>query len=461
MSPPLAGIKVVEFAGLAPGPFVGMVLADFGADVVRVDAPPSVGSPAGTINLDTLARRKRSVALSPKTPQGLKILKQLIAQSDVLIDPFRPGVMERLGLGPDVFLSSNGGLNANLVYARITGFQRQGPYAAMAGHDINYLALSGVLSLLGTRQYRPQTSGDKTFWRADTPPPSPPNFLMGDFAGGAMMCILGILMALVVRAKKESGGGQVVEADMVSGVRYLSTFLLQTSHRVGDIPENGGAIFGDPSEPLGHTRGTGLLEGEAPWYAVYKAQDGFMSVGALEPKFYATMMTLMKEAEPALTNKHAGPALSPTNQRDRSHWPELRSYLAEAFARRTRAGWSQVFLGSDACVVPVLTRDEANGVSPFPSLNSGQAPQGVLPFVPQDSSDLLKDEDRPVPPAASPNLTCTPALTVPGSAPALSQSPDFPQLLLPVGQDTEDVLEEWLGLGSDQISAIVSAQAKL
>ncbi len=248
---PLAGLKVVEFSGLAPGPFTGLILADFGADVVRID---KVG--AG-VNPDALTRGKRSLAISPKSPSGLRTLRRLIAQADVLIEPFRPGVMERLGLGPEHVIDGKGDgcvPNPKLVYARLTGFQREGAYANMAGHDINYIALSGVLSLLG------QPGG----------PPIPPSNLMGDFAGGSLICLTGILMALLARgnpASGHAGKGQVVEADMVTGARYVATFQLLMSYVQHPA---WGAMFGKGDN---ETRGTGVLDGAAPWYGVYQTKD--------------------------------------------------------------------------------------------------------------------------------------------------------------------------------------------
>jgi alpha-methylacyl-CoA racemase len=254
---PLTELKVVEFAGLAPGPFTGLILADFGADVIRID---KVG--AG-INPDTLSRGKRSVAVNPKSRSGLRTLRKLIAEADVLIEPFRPGVMEKLGLGPEHVIDGKGEEctpNPGLVYARLTGFQRQGPYANMAGHDINYIALSGVLSMLG---------------QAGGPPQFPAN-LLADFAGGSLICLTGILMALLARGNQKSGNGgkgQVVEADMVTGARYVATFQILMSyirHPQWQL------MFGKGDNA---TRGTGVLDGAAPWYGVYKTKDGlWMSV---------------------------------------------------------------------------------------------------------------------------------------------------------------------------------------
>jgi alpha-methylacyl-CoA racemase len=238
----LKGLRVVEMAGLAPVPLAGMILADFGAAVIRVDKPnmPSV---------DTMARNKRSIAVNLKHKAGVKIVQDLCCNADVLIEPYRPGVMEKLGLGPQHCLS----LNPRLVYARLTGFGQTGPLSHHAGHDINYLAISGVLSMLG---------------RKDSSPVPPIN-LLADFAGGSLMCVVGVLMALLERT--HSNRGQVVDAAMVDGVAYLSSFLFN-SHKIG-------IWTGD--------RGTNLLDSGAHFYDTYQTSDGkYMSVGALEPQFY-------------------------------------------------------------------------------------------------------------------------------------------------------------------------------
>lgn len=249
----LAGIKVVEFAGLAPGPLVGMILADFGADVVRIDR---VGI---TLNPDSLCRGKRSLAISPKHPKGYLALRKLLSEADVVIDPFRPGVLERLGLGPDDVAKGDSakGIKASekCIFARITGFQRQGPYANMAGHDINYVALSGLLSFVG----------------AAGGPPQPPMNLLADFAGGSLICVVGILVALVERSS--SGKGQVVEADMVTGSRYMASFVFLSSYLAHPT---WGAVINDGKN---ETRGRNTLDGGAPWYGVYRTSDGgWMSV---------------------------------------------------------------------------------------------------------------------------------------------------------------------------------------
>ncbi|KAJ7170603.1 CoA-transferase family III domain-containing protein [Mycena crocata] len=329
----LSGLKAVEFAGLAPGPFTGLILADNGASVIRIDRPSAPSS-------DILCRGKRSAAINPKIPSGKAALIQMVASADILIDPFRPGVMERLGLGPEVFLGDgkSPGLNEKLVYARMVGFPRTGPHKDMAGHDINYLALSGVLSML------PGTA-DK---------PSFPLNILADFAGGGLTCALGILLALIERGK--SGRGQVVDADMVSGTRYLASFPL-----LGLLA--GGAMFSGP-------RGSRLLDGGAPFYNIYTCADGgWMSVGCLEPAFFKVFLELFMKAAPA---EFSLDGWIPTVdvQFDQDEWPKLKAYLTKGFATQGRDYWAQVFHESDACALPLLTTEEAAALdassSPFP-----------------------------------------------------------------------------------------------
>ncbi|HWP67283.1 MAG TPA: CaiB/BaiF CoA-transferase family protein [Candidatus Limnocylindria bacterium] len=295
----LDGVRVVEMAGLAPGPYCGMILADFGADVVRVDR-------VGGATLDLLARGKRSVALNMKDPKGVDALLRLLDRADVLIDPFRPGVLERLGAGPEVVCARN----PRLVYARLTGYGQTGPYAPMAGHDIDYIAISGALSLIGRR-------GEK---------PLAPVNLLGDFAGGGMACAMGIAFALLERER--SGKGQVIDAAMTDGAAHLASFLYKF-------------------RAIGHwsdERGTNFLDGGAPFYDTYRTKDGkYVAVGAIEPQFYAALL--------------AGLGLDPKampDQNDRKHWPETAKRFAEIFASRTRDEWCAVFDGTDACVAPVL-----------------------------------------------------------------------------------------------------------
>lgn len=303
--PPLEGLKVLEFAGLAPGPFAGLLLADAGASVIRVDRPsPSPGTPTP----DQLTRRKASVAIDLRTNSGKSAARRLAMAADVVIEPFRPGVMERLGLGPAELCAANRGL----VYARMTGFRRDGRYAAMAGHDINYLAVSGVLGMLG--------------WHAGERP-APPINILGDFAGGGAVLVQGVLLALLARAR--TGRGQVVEANMVDGAGYLATFPRMARRTpMGDGP-----------------RGTNVLDGGCPYYDTYRTRDGgYMAVGALEPQFYAALVRGLGLEGKGWEGRRL----------DRGCWPEMRRVFGELFGSRTRAEWEAVFDGTDACCTPVF-----------------------------------------------------------------------------------------------------------
>ncbi|KAI0525337.1 CoA-transferase family III domain-containing protein [Xylaria bambusicola] len=313
--PPLKGLKVLEFAGLAPGPYVGLLLADGGANVLRIDRAipgkthtPGVEAPPGT---DFLTRHKSSIAVDLKSESGVGLIKELVKTADVIIDPFRPGVLERLGLGPDVLLQ----ISPQLVYGRMTGFRREGKYSAMAGHDINYLAVSGVLSLLGR-------AGDK---------PYAPINLVADFAGGGATLFHGILMALI--ARQRTGKGQIVDANMVDGANYLATFpRLARKTPVGNGP-----------------RGENLLDGGCPYYDTYETRDGkYMSVGALEPQFYAALVK-------GLGLMHKG---WERTREDRATWPEMRSTFEKVFKSKTRGEWEEIFNGTDACCLPVLEYSE-------------------------------------------------------------------------------------------------------
>lgn len=288
-------------AGLAPAPFCGMILSDFGAKVIRVDR-------ARGTSTDRLGRGKLSIAIDLKQKEGAEIVQKLCRSADVLIEPFRPGVMERLGLGPKELLAAN----PRLIYARLTGYGQAGPLAHRAGHDINYLAISGILSRLG--------------WRGDKP--SPPINLLADFAGGGMTCALGIMMALFQRV--QSGKGQVIDSAMVDGAAYVGSFVYQML----DSP-----IFTDK-------RGDGWLDGGAPFYDTYKTKDGkFMAVGALEEKFYKNLIE--------------GLGLKPEDTPQFMDWSLLRKQFTDAFASKTQKEWCEIFDNVDACVTPILTPEEA------------------------------------------------------------------------------------------------------
>ncbi|CEH13720.1 Predicted L-carnitine dehydratase/alpha-methylacyl-CoA racemase [Ceraceosorus bombacis] len=408
---PLSGLKVVEFAGLAPGPMVGLILADFGATVIRIDKVNA------SFNPDSLVRGKKSVALDPKNEQGLRVIRRLLSQTDVVVDPFRPGVLERLGLGPEDVRQGREacGANEGCVFARLTGFQRQGPYASMAGHDINYIALSGLLSMLGN-----EAGGAPSF----------PANLLGDFAGGSLICVLGILLALLERSK--SGKGQVVESDMVTGARYLSSFLLISSYL--SHPE-WGSVAADGTEG---SRGTGALTGGAPWYAVYKCRDGkWFSVGAIEPPFYAELLRILKESTPSAPTREGHPSVS--TQNDRTTWPSLRAYFTSVFSTQTREYWTSKFLGTDACAVPVLTRDE--------SLSA------VQPVVAAE----IAVSGEPVVPQPAPRLSRTPAIAPKGSEHNVQD--ESPELLLQPGEHTASVLREWIGVDAAEFERLVECGA--
>lgn len=318
----LRGLKVIEFAGLAPAPFAGLILADNGASVVRIDRP-------GSISVDVLCRGKRSICVNLKVSSGRDLLRRLIANADVLIEPFRPGVMERLGLGPDVFLAEDG-LNKKLIYARVIGFPRAGPHNGMAGHDINYLAVAGILSMF--------------------PGPEKPTFplnILADFAGGGLTSALGILLALGERSK--SGLGQVVDTDMVSGARYLSTFPFMHQQ------------YGTSAEE----RGANMLDGGYPFYDVYCCKEGgWMSVGCLEPQFFREFLRVFAKSLPEGFSVHQGWTPTPEMQMEVEEYPKLKDYITQGFLTNTRDYWTQAFHGTDACVLPVMTPDEARRAHP-------------------------------------------------------------------------------------------------
>jgi len=305
----LDGVKVVDFSRLAPGPYCTMLLADMGADVVRVDRVPLPRGGAPLVG-DIVGRGKRSIALNLKQAEGAEVALRLAGWADVLVEGFRPGVMERLGLGPDVVLTRN----SRIIYARITGWGQTGPLAQRAGHDINYIAVAGALGLFG---------------RAGEPPVPPVN-VVADFAGGGMFAALGILGALLERER--SGKGQVIDAAMVDGAANLTAFFAQ-------------AIQSGTWGP----RGTNALDTGAHFYEVYETSDGgHIAVGAVEPEFYAQLIEGLGLAREDLPS-----------QMDSSSWPEMKGRLATIFQTKTREEWTRIFECRDACVCPVLEPREA------------------------------------------------------------------------------------------------------
>jgi len=308
---PLHGIKIIEMDGLAPGPFAAMMLADMGAQVLCIERPGPAGKAPKRPAANILHRNRRSIALDLKKPEAAQALRRLIDGADALIEGYRPGVMERLGLGPDACLASN----PRLVYGRMTGWGQRGPMAQAAGHDANYIALAGALHPLGT---------------ADAPPPLPLN-LVGDFGGGGMYLAFGIVCALL--EARQSGQGQVVDAAMVDGAASLTAYLhaARANGRWHDA------------------RGQNVLDGAAPWYHVYTTADGaYITVAAAEPQFYAELLRRLGLDGEDLPAQH-----------DRVGWPSLQARFAEVFRSRTRAQWCELLEGSDACFAPVLSLAEA------------------------------------------------------------------------------------------------------
>mgnify|MGYP003326328157 FL=1 len=314
MSGPLEGVRIIELAGLGPAPFAGMMLADAGADVVRIDrSDRATYPPREEPHVDLMNRGRRSVAVDLKHPDGVALVLRLVEQADGLMEGFRPGVAERLGLGPDDCL----GRNPRLVYGRMTGYGQEGPMAPAAGHDIDYIALSGALEAIGRAGERPV----------------PPLNLVGDFGGGGMLLAFGMVAAIL--GARATGAGQVIDAAMVDGAAALMT-MTYTLRSAG--------IWGDE-------RGTNLLDTGAHFYEVYETSDGrYMAVGAIEPQFYAELIRLLGLEGTELPG-----------QMDREAWPAMKERFAAIFATRTRDEWEAVFAGSDACVAPVLSPAEAPG----------------------------------------------------------------------------------------------------
>lgn len=354
---PLNGLKVLEFAGIGPGPFCGMLLSDLGADIVRIDRKGSRGGDRPGVT----GRGRRSVALDLKDARAVEACLKLMETADAMFEGFRPGVMERLGLGPEVALSRN----PRLVYGRMTGWGQTGPYAQAAGHDMNYIAISGALHAIGTAEK-----------------PVPPLNLVGDFGGGALYLAFGLL-AGVIQAR-ETGRGQVVDCAMSDGAASLMAMF-----------------YGMKAQGFwSQDRRANLLDGGAHFYDTYRCADGkWVSIASIEPQFYALLLEKTGITDPAFAA-----------QMDRAAWPRLREKLASVFATRTRADWCAVFEGADVCFAPVLDMDEAPahahnvaratfvevaGVTqPAPAPRFSRTPgavQGPAPAIGQHSREALAD----------------------------------------------------------------------
>jgi alpha-methylacyl-CoA racemase len=312
---PLEGIRIVELAGIGPGPFCAMLLSDMGAEVIRVDRAMMVGQDTDRDGNDArfnlLSRGRRNIAVDLKNPVAVDAVLRLIDRADALLEGFRPGVMERLGLGPDLCLARN----PKLVYGRMTGWGQDGPIARTAGHDINYIALSGVLHSIG------EAGG----------PPVPPLNLVGDFGGGALYLAMGVLAGII--SARSTGQGQVIDCSMVEGSASLMMMMY------------GAMASGAWIEERGHNR----TDGGAHYYRVYETRDGeYVSVGAIEPQFYALLL------------QHTGlEGADLPEQTDRAHWPEMQQRLALLFKQKTRAEWTEIMQQTDICFAPVLRMSEA------------------------------------------------------------------------------------------------------
>lgn len=358
MAGPLQGMRVVELAGIGPGPHAAMILGDLGADVVRVDRPTAKN---GAVS-DAMLRNRRSVTADLKSDEGRQFVLDLVAKADVLIEGFRPGVTERLGLGPEDCAK----VNEKLVYARMTGWGQDGPRALQAGHDINYISLNGVLHAIGRKGERPV----------------PPLNLAGDFGGGSMFLLLGILSALWER--QTSGKGQVVDAAMIDGSSVLIQMMWAFRAQ---------GVWSDE-------RGTNMLDTGAPYYDTYETADGkYFAIGAIEPQFYAELLAKLG----------LDPATLPA-QNDMERWEELRTVFTDVFKTKDRDEWAAIFAGSDACATPVLAFGEVldephiadrstfyetqHGLQPMPAPRFSRSEPAVPsppPLIGADNDAVLKD----------------------------------------------------------------------
>lgn len=385
MGGPLEGIRVIEVAGLGPAPFGAMVLADLGADVVTVDRADRVwGAELSSAAGNVYGRGRRSVGVDLKSTAGIAVVRRLVGTADVFVEGFRPGVAERLGIGPDDLMADN----PRLLYARMTGWGQDGPLAAKAGHDLNYVALAGPLAHIG---------------RAGQPP-TPPLNLLGDFGGGGLLLALGVCAGLVERAT--SGEGQVIDVAMVDGVALLSAAM---------APAYAMGVFSDE-------RGTNLLDSGAPFYDCYETADGrWISVGALEPQFYADLLTGLDLADPT-----GWPDGTLPDRDDQRSWPTLRARFTEVFASRAADDWLATFATLDACVAPVHTFAAA-------------------PHDPHIASrGTWIERDGVTQPSPAPRFGRTPGL--------LDRPP------APAGHHTDEILAD-AGLSTDEIAELRSSGA--
>jgi alpha-methylacyl-CoA racemase len=381
MPGPLQGYKIIEIAGIGPGPFAAMMLADMGAEVIRVDRSASVRADAASrANRDVMARGRRSVALDLKHPDGVEALLGLVEQADGLIEGFRPGVMERLGVGPEVCLARN----PKLVFGRMTGWGQEGPYAQAAGHDINYISLAGALAHFGR-------AGE---------PPTPPLNMVGDFGGGGMLLAFGVVCALL--EAQRSGAGQVIDAAMVDGSAVLMTFFYGMEALGGFDQDH---------------RGANLLDTGAHFYDVYRCKDGeYISLGSIEPQFYAELLRLTGLADDAEFQQ----------QMDTDLWPVLKGRLEVLFLRRTRDEWCELMEHTDVCFAPVLKMREATA-----------HPHNVHRGTFVELGGTMQ-------PAPAPRFSRT--------VPEVTQLPANP------GQHTREVLTDW-GFSADAVEKLISVGA--
>ena len=381
MTGPLAGYRIIEIAGIGPGPFAAMMLADMGAEVIRVERAQSTKGPSpDRPHVDVTLRGRRSIAIDLKHADGVATLLDLVERADALIEGFRPGVMERLGAGPDECRSRN----PKLVYGRMTGWGQDGPYADAAGHDINYISLAGALA----------------HFRRAGQPPTPPLNMVGDFGGGGMFLAFGVVCALL--EAQRSGAGQVVDAAMVDGSAVLMTMFWMLK----DV-----GLF-DELAP-----GSNLLDSGAPFYDAYECSDGkFVSIGAIEPQFYAELIRLLELGDDAAF----------ANQMDTASWPDLKVRLGARFKSRTRDEWCELMEMTDVCFAPVLTLTEA-----------AEHPHNVARQTFVEANGKLQ-------PAPAPRFSRT--------APVIGSAPAF------AGQHSREILDDW-GISKDRAVELLESGA--